>query len=148
MLWRLGLFGIIVNADPGDSAPGLSFNFGNGFIEIAALTSLVGSAAAQALILGNKGPAGIVWATMTIFGGMSVVKSGIAMVTPPWLRDSLGVRSRESDDAVGLSMGLDRKGTTHHALRDVAKGIECEIQNVGERNISRMLVLDRGQSRG
>jgi len=47
------------------------FNLGNGLIEVAALTSLVGSAAAQSLALGDKGPAGLVWATMTIFSAMS-----------------------------------------------------------------------------
>jgi hypothetical protein len=134
MLWLVGFLGIIANADSGNSTDSLSaiasFNIGNGLIEIAALTSLIGSATAQKLALGNKGPAGIVWATMTIFGGMSIVKSGIATVTPAWLRDSLGVRSSETDDAIGLSMNLDRKGIKHRVASSTAKGIECEIQNV------------------
>ena len=49
-------------------------NIGNNLVEIAALTSLVGSTAAESLALGNKGPAGLVWAMMTVFGSMSVVK--------------------------------------------------------------------------
>lgn len=107
-----------------------TFNIGNGFIEIAALTSLIGSATAQALALGNKGPAGLVWATMTIFGGMSVVRAGIATVTPGWVRDSLGVRSTETDSVVGLSLNLNTKGIRYRTRAGVAKGVECEIKNV------------------
>jgi hypothetical protein len=33
-----------------------SINLGNGLIEIAALTSLIGSTAAESLALGDKGP--------------------------------------------------------------------------------------------
>lgn len=110
-----------------------TFNIGNGFIEIAALTSLIGSATAQALALGNKGPAGLVWATMTIFGGMSVVRAGITTVTPGWLRDSLGVRSLETDAVVGLSLDLTTNGIRYRNRADVAKGVECEVKNVSHR---------------
>jgi hypothetical protein len=51
-----------------------SINLGNGLVEIAALTSLIGSAAAESLALGDKGPGGFAWAMMTIFGALSVVK--------------------------------------------------------------------------
>lgn len=107
-----------------------TFDIGNGLIEIAALTSLIGSATAQTLALGNKGPAGLVWATMTIFGGMSIVRAGIAAVTPGWLRDSLGVRSTETDAAVGLSLNLNKKRTLYRAGGGVAKGVECEVKIV------------------
>jgi hypothetical protein len=56
----------MANATDSGSTLGL-FNLGNGLIEIAALTSLVGSAAAESLALGDKGPAGLVWATMTTY---------------------------------------------------------------------------------
>lgn len=107
-----------------------SFNIGNGFIEIAALTSLIGSATAQTLALGTKGPAGLVWATMTVFGGMSVVRAGVATVTPGWVRDSLGVRSTETDAAVGLSLDLNQKGTRYRTRAPPAKGVECVVENV------------------
>jgi hypothetical protein len=107
-----------------------TFNIGNGFIEIAALTSLIGSTTAQRLALGNKGPAGLVWATMTVFGSMSVVRAGIATVTPGWMRDSLGVRSSDTDAAVGLSLDLNKKRTRYRSRAGVAKGVICEVENV------------------
>jgi hypothetical protein len=82
------------------------------------------------LALGNKGPAGLVWATMTIFGSMSVVRAGIATVTPGWLRDSLGVRSPEADAAVGLSLDLNAKGMRYRSRAGVAKGVLCQVTNV------------------
>jgi hypothetical protein len=64
-----------------ESISGLSiFNFGNGLIEIVALTSLIGSTAAQSLAIGDKGPAGLAWATMTIFGAKAL---SIEVVTRP-----------------------------------------------------------------
>jgi hypothetical protein len=107
-----------------------SFNIGNGFIEIAALTSLIGSTTAQALVLGNKGVAGLVWATMTIFGGMSVVRAGVAAVTPGSLRDSFGLRSADIDAAVGLGLDLKRKRVRYRARGGLAKGVECVVKPV------------------
>ena len=102
------------------------FNLGNGLIEVAALTSLVGSAAAQSLALGDKGPAGLVWATMTIFSAMSVVTLFTATATPGWLRDSVGVRSAKSDAVVGLALDLN-KSFKYRGRGETAKAIECEI---------------------
>jgi hypothetical protein len=114
-----------------DFSTGLgSFNLGNGLVEIAALTSLVGSATAQALALGTKGAAGLVWSTMTIFGAMSVVRAGLGTITPGWLRDSLGVRSAETDAAVGLSLDLNKDRIRYRARAGVASGIECETTTV------------------
>ena len=106
-----------------------SFDIGNGLIEIAALTSLIGSTTAQTLALGNKGPTGLVWATMTIFGGMSIVRAGVGAITPGWLRDSLGVKSTETDTAVGLSLNL-KKRILYRTRSGVANGVECEVKNV------------------
>jgi hypothetical protein len=46
-----------------------AFNIGNDFT-VKTLKLLISSATAQGLALGNKGPAGLLWATMTIFGVM------------------------------------------------------------------------------
>jgi hypothetical protein len=117
-----------------DSASVLGlFNLGNGLIEIAALTSLVGSAAAQSLALGDKGPAGLVWATMTIFGAMSIVTLFTATATPGWLRDSVGVRSAKSDAVVGLSLDLN-KSFKYRGRGGPAKAVECEIEIVRNSN--------------
>jgi hypothetical protein len=118
----------MANATDSVSALGI-LNLGNGLVEIAALTSLVGSAAAQSLALGDKGPAGLVWATMTIFGMMSIVTLFTASSTPGWLRDSVGVRGPKSDAVVGLSLDLD-KSFKCRGRGEAASAIECEIQIV------------------
>jgi hypothetical protein len=112
----------------GSSSGSGAFGLSTGLIKIAALTSLIGSTATQALALGNKGPAGLVWATMTIFGAASIVKAGIATITPGWLRDTLGVRSLEADAAIGLSLNLKTNGIRYRTRSGAAKGIECEIK--------------------
>jgi hypothetical protein len=115
-----------------ESISGLGFfNLGNGLIEIAALTSLIGSTAAGSLALGDKGPAGLVtlWATMTIFGVMSIVTLFTATATPGWLRDSVGVRGAKSDAVVGLSLDLS-KSFKYRGRGEAANAVECEIQIV------------------
>jgi hypothetical protein len=106
-----------------------SFNLGNGLIEISALTSLIGSTAADSLALGDKGPAGLVWAMMTVFGAMSVVKLFIATATPGWLRESVGVRSPKSDATVGLSLDLN-KSFKSRGREERAIAVECETKVV------------------
>ena len=86
-----------------------SLNLGGGLIEIGALTALIGSTTAASLVLGNKGAAGLLWGTMSIFGALSVIKACVAAATPDWLRETLGVRNKETDAAVGLSLDLDSK---------------------------------------
>lgn len=102
-----------------------SFNLGNGLIEITALTSLIGSTAADSLALGNKGPAGLVWAMMSVFGAMSVIKLFISTATPGWLRESLGVRSPKSDAVVGLSLDLNQS-FKYRDHEDRAIAVYCE----------------------
>jgi hypothetical protein len=103
------------------------FNFGNGLVEVAALTSLIGSTAAQSLIVADKGPAGLVWATMTIFGAMSIAMLFTTAVTPGWLSDSVGVRSAKSDAVVSLSLNLS-KSFKCRGCNGAPKAVECEIQ--------------------
>ena|SRR5947207_333176 len=108
----------------------ISFNVGNGLIEIAALTALVGSTTAESLTLGNKGAAGLVWATISIFGAVSIVKACIAAATPGWLRETLGVRNKETDCAVGLALDLDMKYLRSRNRIGGAVGIICEVKAV------------------
>jgi hypothetical protein len=68
---------------------------------------------------------------MTIFGAASIVKVGIATIMLGWLRDTLGVRSPETDAAVGLSLNLNSTGIRYRTRSGVAKGIECEVKVVG-----------------
>lgn len=125
------------STEPSGGGLGLgTFNLGNGLIEVAALTSLLGSTAAESLALGNKGPAGLVWAMMTVFGAMSVVKLFIATATPGWLRETVGARSPKSDAVVGLSLDLNRsfksRSRAGHAI-----AVECETKVV-----SMLAILD------
>jgi hypothetical protein len=107
---------------------------GNGLIEIAALTALIGSSTAESLTLGNRGAAGLAWAAMSTFGALSVVKGCIAGATPDWLRETLGVRNANTDSAVGLSLDLwskyeSREGIARKNLGE-AVGVVCEVQLV------------------
>jgi hypothetical protein len=86
-----------------------SLNIGNGIVEIAALTAMIGSVTAASLILGNKGAAGLPWAAISLFGVISVIKNCIAGATPGWLRETLGVRTSHVDSAIGLSLNLESK---------------------------------------
>lgn len=119
-----------IESGSASSSSQTSFGLSNGLIEITALTSLIGSTSTQSLSLGNKGPAGFVWATMTIFSAATLVKTGISTVTPGWLRDTLGVRSPEADAAVGLSLNLESKGVRYRTRSGVAQAIECEVEVV------------------
>jgi hypothetical protein len=83
-----------------------SLNLGSGLVEIAALTTMIGSVTAAALVLGNKGAAGLPWATVSSFGSLSVIKACIAAATPSWLRETLGLRNTNIDATVGLSLNL------------------------------------------
>ena len=107
-----------------------SFNLGGGLIEIAALTALIGSTTAESLILGNKGAAGLVWGTMSVFGALTIIRACIAAATPDWLRDTLGVRAKEIDAAVGLALRLDQRDRKGRARVGGAVGLACKIETV------------------
>ncbi|KAJ7462519.1 hypothetical protein FB451DRAFT_1180811 [Mycena latifolia] len=84
-----------------------SFTFSNNLVEVSALTALLGSGLAESLILGNRGAAGVVWAATSSFGTISVVKACLSGACSGWLRESLGLRTRVSDEAVGLELLQD-----------------------------------------
>lgn len=103
---------------------------GGGVIQIAALTALIGSSTAESLMLGNKGAAGLAWATMSMFGILSVIKDCVAAATLAWLRETLGVRSRGTDATLGLGFKLDGLATTVRSRAGQAVRIACEFQRV------------------
>lgn len=96
-------------------------------IEIAALTALIGSTTAESLVLGNQGAAGLPWATMSIFGALSVIKACIAAATPDWLRETIGVRNKEIDAALGLAFPLNTKSMRSRQRATGACGVACRI---------------------
>jgi hypothetical protein len=106
-----------------------SLQVGTGLIEIAALTTLIGSSSAESLILGDRGGAGVAWASMSAFGSLSIVKGCIAGASPDWLRQTLGVRSPASDAATGLRHNLKSKSRSNQDLTrkglGKAQGLLC-----------------------
>lgn len=107
-----------------DSIPFLhNFSFGSfGLLEVSALTTLIGSSAAESLILGNKGSAGLAWAALSAFSFVSVIKGCVSGASPGWLRELLTIRSPASDLAVGMQLPLDQSSRTH--VEPV--GIKCD----------------------
>jgi len=104
-----------------DSEPTTSFlqslNFGNGLIEIAALTTLIGSSTAGDLILGNRGAAGLVWGSISAFGSSSVIKACVSAACPGWLRQMVGLRTLSSDKAMGMDLSLAPRSKMAKSMR-------------------------------
>ncbi|KAL8900096.1 MAG: hypothetical protein Q9207_005864 [Kuettlingeria erythrocarpa] len=104
-----------------------SSDFGAGLIEIAALTALIGSTTAESLVLGNRGAPGLLWGTMSIFGALSVIKACVAAATPGWLRETIGVRSKETDGALGIALTLNDSSLRNRRHAVGVCGVSCEI---------------------
>jgi hypothetical protein len=68
------------------------------------LTTLVGPAAAETLVLGNHGAAGLAWATMSAFGTGRVISACLSGACVPWLREIMGLRSQLSDSSFGMEL--------------------------------------------
>lgn len=92
---------------------------------------MIGSGTALSLALGNKGPGGFVWATMSSFGAMSVVKACLAAVIPAFLLDSLGARSQDVDAVIGYKLNLNKDPKNRNRAA-VAKGIQIGYDRVRE----------------
>lgn len=103
---------------------------GNGLIEIAALTAIIGSTTSASLVLGSRGAAGLPWAVMSTFGAFHVVKACVGAIVPGWLRDTLGVRSNETEFAVGRSLDLAMRHFNSRSRIGGALGVACERKPV------------------
>lgn len=118
-------------ADSDSDVLNLSSRFSGGLVEIAALTTLIGSTTATALVLGDRGGGGLAWAGMSAFGILSLVKGCIAGAVPDWLRTTLGVRDSVVDAALGMRLDLRTKYKSSQDLarRDLgpAKGIAVVV---------------------
>ena len=84
-------------------------NIGNGFVELAMLTTLLGPAAAETLVLGNRGAAGLAWATMSAFGTGRVISACLSGACAPWLREIMGLRSNVTDSSLGMELSSSSK---------------------------------------
>lgn len=103
---------------------------GNGLIEIAALTAIIGSITAASLVLGSRGAADLPWAVMSTFGAFHVVTACVEAIVPGWLRDTLRVRSNETEFAVGRSFDLATRHLNSRSRIGGALGIACERKPV------------------
>ena len=66
-----------------------------------------------------------------MFGALSVVKACIAAATHAGLRETLGVRSKETDAALGVALALnDKESRSRHRFKGVC-GVGCRIAVVG-----------------
>ena len=93
-------------------------NFGNGFVELAMLTTLVGPAAAETLVLGNHGAAGLAWAAMSAFGTGRVISACLSGACAPWLREILGLRSKVTDSSLGMELSSKANGNITNIIRN------------------------------
>ena len=104
-------------------------SIGNGLVEITSLTALIGSSTAEKITLGNRGAPGLAWAGMSMFGCLSILRACLAASMPDWLRDTFGMRTATTDNALGFSLNLaskyaDREDLTRKNLPD-AVGVVC-----------------------
>ena len=99
-------------------------NFGNGFVELAMLTTLIGPAAAETLVLGNHGAAGLAWATMSAFGTGRVISACLSGACAPWLREIMGLRSKLTDSSLGMALCSNTNSNIANIIRSryVAEG--------------------------
>ncbi|KAJ7647978.1 hypothetical protein FB45DRAFT_782955 [Roridomyces roridus] len=129
-------------AEPTTSAPASSnllgsFNFSNNLVEVGALTALIGSSAAESLVLGNRGAAGVAWAATSSFGTISVVKACFCGANSGWLRETLGIRTAASDSAVGLELPYaSSRATKIRRNRNVGEPTAIFVHTSLERGIA------------
>lgn len=107
----------------------INLNVGGGFIEIAALTALIGSTTAESLVLGSRGAPGLPFAAMSAFGSPFLIKACISACTPDWLRETMGVRNTNCDIAVGLKLLLQSL-TRRNRTQGGPAGISVSITRV------------------
>ncbi|KAF8810449.1 hypothetical protein BYT27DRAFT_7253705 [Phlegmacium glaucopus] len=79
-------------------------NFSTGFIELAMLTTLVGSATAETMILGNHGAAGLAWATMSTFGTGQLISACLSGACTPWLQEIMGLHSKITNSSLSMEL--------------------------------------------
>lgn len=109
-----------VNSTKPTSAFGFNLqvpNFGNGFVELAMLTILMGPASAATLVLGNHGAAGLAWATMSAFGTGRVIGACLSGACAPWLREIMGLRSKLIDSCLGMELSSKANGNITNIIR-------------------------------
>ncbi|KIM77046.1 hypothetical protein PILCRDRAFT_825804 [Piloderma croceum F 1598] len=125
-----------VNAESTSNST-LSLAFGNGFVDIAALTTLIGSSAAESLLLGDRGFGGLAWAAISAFGALFVIKACVTGASASWLRVTLGVRNVVSDEALGTALSLERgRNNDEKARRNLGEALGIICKNVARKTVT------------
>lgn len=81
---------------------------GGNLVEISAVSTIIGAPIAEALIHGLKAACGIVWAPMSCFGQIHVIKACLSASVPDYLRESMGLRNQFVDNALGVLLPVNR----------------------------------------
>ncbi|KAL4888805.1 hypothetical protein BDV59DRAFT_196169 [Aspergillus ambiguus] len=113
---------------------------GGSLVEISAVSTIIGAPIAEALIHGLKAACGIVWAPMSCFGVIHVVKACLAASAPDFLRESMGLRNQFVDDAIGVVLPVNR---FKQARSRMDLGDACAIEVLPQRRWVGQWVLDR-----
>lgn len=60
------------------------------------------------LVMGNRGPVGLAWASTTTVGSLAAMKTCLAAAAPGWLREDFLLRDPTIDTAIGLTSNVSR----------------------------------------
>lgn len=82
---------------------------------------------AKELIMGNRGAAGLAWATTTTVGSLAAMKTCLAAAAPDWLREALLLRDATIDAAIGFTSNVSRP-SKRRVARAKALGIVSKRQ--------------------
>ncbi|RHZ46498.1 uncharacterized protein CDV56_103754 [Aspergillus thermomutatus] len=81
---------------------------GGNLVEISAVSTIIGAPIAEALIHGLKAACALVWAPMSCFGQIHVIKACLSASVPDSLRESMGLRNQFVDNALGVILPVNR----------------------------------------
>ncbi|KIK65906.1 hypothetical protein GYMLUDRAFT_239586 [Collybiopsis luxurians FD-317 M1] len=109
-------------------------NLGNGLIDLGALTTIIGSTVAESLVLGNKGSAGVSWSAMSAFGTFSIIRACIGAAVSGWMRETLGLRTKSCDLAIGMHLKLEGPQKARDGLGSPL-AIMCETDEQSESDV-------------
>ncbi|KAL5363468.1 hypothetical protein BJX96DRAFT_155764 [Aspergillus floccosus] len=112
---------------------------GGSLVEISAVSTIIGAPIAEALIHGLKAACGVVWAPMSCFGVVHVVKACLASSAPDFLRESMGLRNQFVDDAIGVVLPVNR---FKQARSRMDLGDACAIEVLPQRRWVGRWILD------
>ncbi|RAK71346.1 uncharacterized protein BO72DRAFT_463888 [Aspergillus fijiensis CBS 313.89] len=116
--------------------------FAKSWVEFAPIATIIGSSNATPLVLGAKGPSGLAWAGMSVFGSLQVLKACSAAAIPDWLRQSIKLRDESTDSALGFRLLLDSTIGDASARRELGPTAVAMVYGAGDRCPRDVYALD------